>query len=85
VARPELHPGAERNQQRIVEGFDQRTDLHVLQRRLERRLRRVAAGIKGPDDFRRHWQGQAQLQMTDTRTEGLNFQQLVQQAVELNE
>ncbi len=34
------------------------------------------------DDFRRHWQGQAQLQMTDTRTEGLNFQQLVQQAVE---
>ena len=34
------------------------------------------------DDFRRHWQGQAQIQMTDTRTEGLNFQQLVQQAVE---
>ncbi|HFZ2394068.1 outer membrane assembly protein AsmA [Klebsiella aerogenes] len=33
------------------------------------------------DDFRRHWQGQAQLQMKDTRTEGLNFQQLVQQAV----
>ncbi len=36
------------------------------------------------DDFRRHWQGQAQLQMADTRTEGLNFQQLVQQAVERN-
>ncbi|PLF10454.1 outer membrane assembly protein AsmA [Klebsiella quasipneumoniae] len=34
------------------------------------------------DDFRRRWQGQAQIQMTDTRTEGLNFQQLVQQAVE---
>ena len=34
------------------------------------------------DDFRRHWQGQAQLQMADTRTEGLTFQQLVQQAVE---
>ncbi|WEJ92070.1 MAG: outer membrane assembly protein AsmA [Klebsiella huaxiensis] len=34
------------------------------------------------DDFRRNWQGQAQIQMTDTRTEGLNFQQLVQQAVE---
>ncbi|MEM0654115.1 outer membrane assembly protein AsmA [Klebsiella huaxiensis] len=34
------------------------------------------------DDFRRKWQGQAQIQMTDTRTEGLNFQQLVQQAVE---
>ncbi|HDE1927840.1 TPA: outer membrane assembly protein AsmA [Klebsiella pneumoniae] len=34
------------------------------------------------DDFRRSWQGQAQIQMTDTRTEGLNFQQLVQQAVE---
>ncbi|HEY4468063.1 MAG TPA: outer membrane assembly protein AsmA [Klebsiella sp.] len=34
------------------------------------------------DDFRRNWQGQAQIQMTDTRAEGLNFQQLVQQAVE---
>lgn len=34
------------------------------------------------DDFRRRWQGQTQIQMTDTRTEGLNFQQLVQQAVE---
>lgn len=34
------------------------------------------------DDFRRSWQGQAYLQMSDTRTEGLNFQQLVQQAVE---
>ncbi|MCQ3892655.1 outer membrane assembly protein AsmA [Klebsiella quasipneumoniae] len=34
------------------------------------------------DDFRRRWQGQAQIQMTDIRTEGLNFQQLVQQAVE---
>ncbi len=34
------------------------------------------------DDFRRSWQGRAQIQMTDTRTEGLNFQQLVQQAVE---
>ncbi|WP_446924411.1 outer membrane assembly protein AsmA [Klebsiella pneumoniae] len=33
------------------------------------------------DDFRRNWQGQAHLQMNDTRTEGLNFQQLVQQAV----
>jgi AsmA protein len=33
------------------------------------------------DDFRRSWQGQAHLQMSDTRTEGLNFQQLVQQAV----
>ncbi|WP_404680062.1 outer membrane assembly protein AsmA [Raoultella terrigena] len=34
------------------------------------------------DDFRRSWQGQAHLQMSNTRTEGLNFQQLVQQAVE---
>ncbi|WP_159237837.1 outer membrane assembly protein AsmA [Raoultella terrigena] len=33
------------------------------------------------DDFRRSWQGQAHLQMSDTHTEGLNFQQLVQQAV----
>ena len=34
------------------------------------------------DEFRRSWQGQAVTQLTDTRTEGLNFQQLVQQAVE---
>lgn len=34
------------------------------------------------DDFRRRWQGEAQIQMADTRTEGLNFQQLVQQAVQ---
>ncbi|HIF5761296.1 TPA: outer membrane assembly protein AsmA [Raoultella ornithinolytica] len=34
------------------------------------------------DDFRRSWKGQVHLQMSDTRTEGLNFQQLVQQAVE---
>lgn len=32
--------------------------------------------------FRRDWQGQANLELKDTRTEGLNFQQLVQQAVE---
>ncbi|BBS91120.1 outer membrane assembly protein AsmA [Klebsiella sp. WP7-S18-CRE-02] len=32
--------------------------------------------------FRRDWQGQANLEMKNTRTEGLNFQQLVQQAVE---
>lgn len=32
--------------------------------------------------FRRDWQGQANLELRDTRTEGLNFQQLVQQAVE---
>ncbi|HGY1288322.1 TPA: outer membrane assembly protein AsmA [Raoultella ornithinolytica] len=34
------------------------------------------------NDFRRRWQGEAQIQMADTRTEGLNFQQLVQQAVQ---
>ena len=34
------------------------------------------------DSFRRHWQGQAQLDLKDSRAEGLNFQQLVQQAVE---
>ncbi|HGF5683076.1 TPA: outer membrane assembly protein AsmA [Klebsiella pneumoniae] len=33
------------------------------------------------DDFRRSWQGQAQIQMADSRAEGLNFQQLVQRAV----
>lgn len=32
--------------------------------------------------FRRDWQGQANLELRNTRTEGLNFQQLVQQAVE---
>lgn len=32
--------------------------------------------------FRRDWQGQANLELKETRTEGLNFQQLVQQAVE---
>jgi len=34
------------------------------------------------DAFRREWQGQAHVEMKDTRMEGLNFQQLVQQAVE---
>ena len=34
------------------------------------------------EHFRRDWQGQAHIEMKDTRTEGLNFQQLVQQAVE---
>ncbi|KAA1063282.1 outer membrane assembly protein AsmA [Enterobacter mori] len=32
--------------------------------------------------FRRDWQGQAHVELKDTRMEGLNFQQLVQQAVE---
>lgn len=32
--------------------------------------------------FRRNWQGQAQIRIADVRAEGLNFQQLVQQAVE---
>ncbi|HIE5387149.1 TPA: outer membrane assembly protein AsmA [Enterobacter cancerogenus] len=32
--------------------------------------------------FRRSWQGQAHVVLKDTRMEGLNFQQLVQQAVE---
>lgn len=34
------------------------------------------------DNFRRSWQGQATLSLLDSRAEGLNFQQLVQQAVE---
>lgn len=33
------------------------------------------------DDFRRAWQGDARLELTESRMEGLNFQQLVQQAV----
>lgn len=32
--------------------------------------------------FRHSWQGQAHVEMSDTRMEGMNFQQLVQQAVE---
>ncbi|HEB0855391.1 outer membrane assembly protein AsmA [Citrobacter werkmanii] len=32
--------------------------------------------------FRHNWQGQASVEMSDTRMEGMNFQQLVQQAVE---
>ncbi|EOT8832974.1 outer membrane assembly protein AsmA [Escherichia fergusonii] len=34
--------------------------------------------------FRRNWQGQAHVEMTDTRMEGMNFQQMIQQAVERN-
>lgn len=34
------------------------------------------------ESFRHSWQGQARLDLKDSRTEGLNFQQLVQQAVE---
>ncbi|KNC94580.1 outer membrane assembly protein AsmA [Trabulsiella odontotermitis] len=34
------------------------------------------------DDFRRNWQGEGHVEMLNTRAEGLNFQQLVQQAVE---
>jgi len=33
------------------------------------------------DDFRRHWQGDAHVEIKDSQMEGLNFQQLVQQAV----
>jgi AsmA protein len=33
------------------------------------------------DDFRRHWQGDAHVDIKDSRMEGLNFQQLIQQAV----
>ncbi|CAM7627585.1 outer membrane assembly protein AsmA [Citrobacter sedlakii] len=32
--------------------------------------------------FRHNWQGQARIEMRDTRMDGMNFQQLVQQAVE---
>ncbi len=33
------------------------------------------------DDFRRYWQGDAHVEIKDSQMEGLNFQQLVQQAV----
>ena len=35
-----------------------------------------------PEAFRREWQGEAHVDLKDSRMEGLNFQQLVQQAVE---
>ncbi|HCN1539130.1 TPA: outer membrane assembly protein AsmA [Escherichia coli] len=34
--------------------------------------------------FRHKWQGQARIEMADTRMEGMNFQQMIQQAVERN-
>lgn len=34
--------------------------------------------------FRHKWQGQAHIEMADTRMEGMNFQQMIQQAVERN-
>ena len=34
--------------------------------------------------FRHSWQGQAHVEMSDTRMEGMNFQQMIQQAVERN-
>lgn len=33
------------------------------------------------DDFRQNWQGDAHVEIKDSRMEGLNFQQLIQQAV----
>ncbi|WP_054180262.1 outer membrane assembly protein AsmA [Trabulsiella odontotermitis] len=33
------------------------------------------------DDFRRNWQGEGHVELLNTRAEGLNFQQLVQQAI----
>ena len=33
------------------------------------------------DDFRQYWQGDAHVEIKDSRMEGLNFQQLIQQAV----
>ncbi|MFV0264633.1 MAG: outer membrane assembly protein AsmA [Kluyvera sp.] len=41
-----------------------------------------SGSIIDANHFRRDWQGQANLELKETRTEGLNFQQLVQQAVE---
>lgn len=41
-----------------------------------------AGTVVDANHFRRDWQGQARIAMKAARTEGLNFQQLVQQAVE---
>lgn len=37
-----------------------------------------------PTHSAHNWQGQAHVEMTDTRMEGMNFQQMIQQAVERN-
>ncbi|AMO48133.1 AsmA family protein [Enterobacter sp. FY-07] len=45
----------------------------------------LAGDFSGPridaDNFRRHWQGEAHIDLKNSRMEGLNFQQLIQQAV----
>lgn len=41
-----------------------------------------AGSVIDANRFRRDWQGQGHIELRDVRTEGLNFQQLVQQAVE---
>lgn len=46
----------------------------------------LAGDFSGPDidaqSFRHSWQGKAHVDMRDTRMDGMNFQQLIQQAVE---
>ncbi|EOH2998987.1 TPA: outer membrane assembly protein AsmA [Citrobacter freundii] len=46
----------------------------------------LTGDFSGPDidaqAFRHSWQGQAHVEMNDTRMEGMNFQQMIQQAVE---
>lgn len=46
----------------------------------------LAGDFSGPDIdaqvFRHSWQGQAHVDMRDTRMDGMNFQQLIQQAIE---
>ncbi|EIX7372108.1 outer membrane assembly protein AsmA [Citrobacter freundii] len=46
----------------------------------------LAGDFSGSDidaqEFRHSWQGQAHVEMNDTRMEGMNFQQMIQQAVE---
>ncbi|MGV4078327.1 outer membrane assembly protein AsmA [Citrobacter freundii] len=46
----------------------------------------LAGDFSGSDidaqEFRHSWQGQAHVEMNDTRIEGMNFQQMIQQAVE---
>lgn len=45
----------------------------------------MAGDFSGPnidaENFRRHWQGEAHVDLKNSRMEGLNFQQLIQQAV----
>lgn len=41
----------------------------------------LSGNVLSAADFRQHWQGRGQLNLTQARLQGMNFQQLIQQAV----